>query len=260
MRNQDPVVDVLQEYVKSPIEFTVELDIQARLAELFRTELRQDGSLYAHFENERVNYTQQLPNYKESYADHLIQKVDAIDEPFSRVHTEVTPYAELIEDVNRRERIDIVMFSETLKNPVNWRSGSQRHHWDDFEVAVEIKYIKNKSKVPASINSTDILDASMDELRSRVDLDANGIRPDLEELARLPDSTDKYLILVSNLDYLYIGNLDDLDSTKQKRYQRLGHAAVKEIQSIARDVNTIYAHPTGWQWLTGAGIENPCEP
>lgn len=260
MRNQDPVVDVLQEYVKSPIEFTVELDIQARLAELFRTELRQDGSLYAHFENERVNYTQQLPNYKESYADHLIQKVDAIDEPFSRVHTEVTPYAELIEDVDRRERIDITVFSETLENPVNWRGGSQRHHWDDFEVAVEIKYVKNKSKIPASIDNTEILNASMEELRKSVDLDENGIRPDIEELARLPDSTDKYLVLVSNLDYLYLGNLDDLDTTKQKRYRRLGRAAIEEIQSLACDVNIVYAHPTGWQWLTGAGIENPSEP
>jgi len=98
-----------------------------------------------------------------------------------------------------------------------------------------------------SINGTDILNVSLSVLRDVINLDTNRIRSDIDELSRLPSSTDKHLALVLNLDYLYQGNIDDLDTKKQNRYRRLGPAAIEEIQAISGGINIMYAHPMGWQ-------------
>lgn len=253
------LTEVAGEYVRSPIEFTVELDFQARLSEVFRANLRSRDSLFAEFENDTIRYTGDSPNYKESYVDHIMEKVGWSTQPFSRVHTEVAPYDSLIADNLPREHIDLVVFSERLIHPINWRGGSQRHHWDDYDIAIEIKYIKNKSKFPSSINESKTDDIPIQGLRNTIDLEENSLAPDLEELARLPKSTETYLMIVSNHDYLYRGVIDDLDDTKQRRYSRLGQAAIKELQSRAEGTHILYVHPTGWQWLSGNNISTRIE-
>lgn len=251
---------VAEQCTQSPIEFTVELDIQARLVEILRQGLRDSSALSAQFSNKRIEYTGQTQNYKEGYVDHFLSKVGSDNKPFSRVHTEVAPYEELIEDLESREHIDVVVFNEQMNNPIKWRGGSQRHHWDDYEAAIEVKYIKNKAKFPADINDTEISEATIEELQTAIDLQENSIASDIEELERLPNSTEKYLMLVSNHDYLYRGTIADLDQRRQQRYTQLGSAAIKEMQSRAEETQILYVHPTGWQWISGNSIQNPQKP
>lgn len=251
---------IAEEYSQSPIEFTVELDVQARLTEVLRDEMQSRDALYAEFTNERIRYTGQTANYKESYVDHFLNKVGSVEEPFSRVHTEVAPYEELIEDLEFRERIDVVAFKEQMAHPINWRGGSQRHHWDDYDTAIEVKYVKNKNKFPANINDTNIVDAPFEDLQQSIDLEENSIASDIEELERLPDSTEKYLMVISNHDYLYRGTIEDFDTSRQQRFRRLGDAAVKEMQRRSEQTHILYVHPTGWQWISGNSIQNPKRP
>ena len=254
------LTQIADQCTQSPIEFTVELDIQARLTETVRKKFREKNRLQARFADDRIEYTGQSANYKESYVDHFLTKVRQAETPFSRVHTEVAPYEELIDDLDSRERIDVVVFSEQLEHPIRWRGGSQRHHWDDYDAAIEIKYVKNKNKFPAEISETEILDTSIASLRSQIDFTANSIGSDIAELERLPASVDRYLLLVSNHDYLYRGPIADLDHRRQQRYSRLADAAVAELQDRVEQTHILYVHPTGWQWLTGNGIQDAEKP
>lgn len=260
MRYQTVLTRVAEQCTQSPIEFTVEFDIQARIVEALRDKLCEEGVLNADFVDERIEYTGQTQNYKEGYVNHFLDKVGSAEDPFSRVHTEVAPYEELIEDLDSREHIDIVVFAKEMNYPIRWRGGSQRHHWDDYAAAIEVKYIKNKAKFPADVNDSEITGTSIEGLQSNLDFAENSIGPDIEELERLPDLTDRYLVLVSNHDYLYRGEIEDLDNTRQQRYSRLGRAAIKEIQRRSDGTNVLYVHPTGWQWITGNSIQEPRKP
>jgi hypothetical protein len=260
MEYQSVLTTVAEQFTQSPIEFTVEFDVQARLTEILRDRLRDDGMLYPEFANDQIEYTGHTQNYKESYVDHLLSKVGDTQKSFSRVHTEVAPYSNLIEDLEHRERIDIVVFSDQIEHPIRWKGGSQKQHWDDYDAAIEVKYIKNKAKFPADINDTEITDTPIEELQGTLDFEENSIGPDIEELERLPDSTESYLMIISNHDYLYRGPIPDLDENKQVRYSRLSDAVINEMQERAEDTQILYAHPTGWQWIKGNTIHKPQKP
>jgi len=93
---------------------------------------------------------------------------------------------------NRRRGI-----SQPAENAIEWNDGSNRFDPEDFETAIELKYIKNKNYFPTH--------SGVDDLVESLKTDSNSIESDLEELAALPDHTETFLVIFSNYNYLYQG-------------------------------------------------------
>jgi len=198
------------------------------VAEALRHELRNRDSLYADFADASLTYSSNnMANYKLPYPKEIQQTAERIENPISRVHTEVAVQDHLTAADGWREQIDVVVFRNQLENAIEWNDGSNRFDPEDFETAIELKYIKNKNYFPTH--------SGVDDLVESLKTDSNSIESDLEELAALPDHTETFLVIFSNYNYLYQGPVLDTSETRKKNTHELvmlcviGSELIREI-------------------------------
>lgn len=217
MYYQQVLNEIADGFVQRPLDFLLEQDLQTRVAEALRHELRQENALYADFAGSSLTYsTDNMANYKVRYPQEVREKTEATEHPISRVHTEVAIQDHLTADDGWREQIDVVVFRDQLQNPIQWNDGSNRFDPDDFECAIELKYVKNKNYLPTY--------AGVDALEESLKTDSNNIESDLHELDALPDDTETFLVILSNYNYLYQGPVLDTSDTRAEKYKRVGDA------------------------------------
>jgi len=251
-----PYADLAEElavdFESNPVDYVAEADLQATLFGLAR---------------DRVNPTKatvQQPTLEGTAEDSFKRdywktaQEDLADAgEIHRVHTEVS--------VRKGERLDIAVFEPILSESIQWVSGgSKRFAESDLEAALELKFVKNKMSFPRRPGYTvsDLADEmpSVDRLLGRgtneepiLDLSENKLRSDIEELNELTAVDHRYLVIVSNNNYLY--HAPTAAETSEYRYgelyQRMGEAArVWLADNASDDVDVLYAHPRGSVWLT----------
>lgn len=231
----DTIEEFADRVATNPHQYVTEIDVQVELV-VHLNHVLDDTS--AEFTGSLIGSS---PGYKLAYMDAV---EDAFDR-FNRVHTEISLQQGTGDD-DWRERLDVAVFKEELSHDIEWRRGSKRFHRDDIEAAIELKFVKNKPKFPTTtkIRNLQDRDISVSDLRDVVDLSANSIKKDIEELGRLDAET--YLFIFSNYNYLYQGNLADTErGDNVELYRRLGDAAEQELAELAEEnnVSLIYVHP-----------------
>jgi len=243
MNYQRILDEIAEAFIERPLDFLLEQDLQTRVAEALRHELRNRDSLYADFADASLTYSSNnMANYKLPYPKEIQQTAEGIENPISRVHTEVAVQDHLTAADGWREQIDVVVFRNPLENAIEWNDGSNRFDPEDFEAAIELKYIKNKNYFPTH--------SGVDNLVESLKTDSNSIESDLEELAALPDHTETFLVIFSNYNYLYQGPVLDTSQTRKKKYTRVGDAMCDWLRANAGDTHVLYAQPLHSEWIT----------
>jgi hypothetical protein len=243
MEYQRVLEEISEMFKARPLDFLLEQDLQSRVAEVLRQELRCQNALYADFVDESLTYSSNnMANYKLRYPQEIQRKVQESETSLSRVHTEVAVQDHLTAADGWREQIDVVAFRNQLETPIEWNDGSKRFDPEDFEAAIELKYIKNKNYFPTH--------SEVDDLTKSLKTDSNSIESDLEELAALPQHTETFLVIFSNYNYLYQGPVLDTSETKKKKYTRIGDAMCDWLRANAEDTYVLYAQPFHSEWVT----------
>jgi hypothetical protein len=235
--------EIAEAFIERPLDFLLEQDLQTRVAEALRQELRNRDTLYADFADVSLTYSSDnMANYKLPYPQQIREKAEEIKNPLSRVHTEVAVQDHLTAADGWREQIDVVVFRNQLENAIEWNDGSNRFDPEDFEAAIELKYIKNKNYFPTH--------SGIDDLTESLKTDSNSIASDLEELAALPEHTETFLVIFSNYNYLYQGPVLDTSANREQKYTRVGDAMCDWLRANVGDTHVLYAHPFYSEWIT----------
>jgi hypothetical protein len=242
---RDACDSVAAEFVARPIDFTVEYEIQARLYETLRARLAETSNLHATADASTLGETSD--GYKRAYWKTVESKWQE-GGGLTRVHPEVT--------VEQGERIDLAVLSETVDS-VAWNNGSKRFQPTDLDAAFEVKFVKNKPRFPTAAAADELAELTDEELRETLDTDTNGLRADLEELARLPDGAQTFLLLFSNKNYLYAGPTTEGERNHEQAYERVGRVARDWLTRTGESTDTaiLYATPRRHQWLVGSDAE-----
>lgn len=241
---------VAKEFELHPLDFTVEADIQARIFEDLRERLRESGELKTGFTNEDF-YERYVAQYKSTFADHFQEKASE-SEPLTRIHVELSPLADdEYKPTGSRNQLDVAVLGNTLSNPLHWKDGTKRFDPSDIEIAIELKYVKNKNRISTTLNDTELDDASSEDVKESLLWDQNNIRVDLDRLDTLADPTATFLAIFSNYDYMYRGSIQDSVDRKEKRYSILGDAAANWLSEYPEETSVLYVHPTGYEWFMG---------
>ncbi|MCG1001861.1 MULTISPECIES: hypothetical protein [Halobacterium] len=236
---RDACESVASEFVARPIDFTVEFEVQARLYEELRRRLADIDALRTNGKHPSLTHTSD--GYKRAYWTTIESKWRESD-ALTRVHPELT--------VQENERIDLAVLGETV-DAVEWHDGSKRFSASDLDAAFEVKYVKNKPRFPTTAAASELAALSDDELRDALDVEENSLGPDFEELARLPDDVETFLLLVSNKNYLYCPPVTEGERAHNRAYERLGRIAREWLTATgeAADTAVLYATPRQYQWF-----------
>ena len=239
MNYREVAEELAAEFVDSPLEYVAEFDVQTRYYERLRSELDARGELYA--EVMRPNLAETTNGYERAYWQSAEEKLRRAGR-FGRVHTEVS--------VTQGERIDLVVFGDRLERPIRWIDGSKRFDERDLDAAFELKLVKNQSYFPTHVPVASIESLFEKELRSELDVERNCLKPDFDELKRLPNHVEAFSIIYSNENYLYTEPISPAKRDHRPEYARLGTVAREWISDRAGETNVLYAMPRGSQWLT----------
>lgn len=236
---QDVCESMASEFVSHPIDFTVEFEIQARLYERLRQHLANVGKLQTNSDHPSLTHTSE--GYKRAYWK-TVESKWRDSGGLTRVHLEVT--------VQKNERIDVAVLGETV-NTVEWHNGSKRFSSSDLDAAFEIKYVKNKPRFPTTAAAAELPGMSDDRVRQVLDTEENSIEPDLDELARLPEDAETFLLLVSNKNYLYQPPITDGEKSHNQVYERVGRIAREWLADAGGKADTavLYVTPREFHWL-----------
>ena len=243
------------EFVDRPIDFVLEADLQARIYEMLRSELRSRGELYADWDPkwhglELGGHPEHMQENVGKIKDKVEQKVETAGEsPFSRVHTEVMIMEPFAGD--RNEMLDLAVFEQTGRRPVIWNDGSKRFDAETIDTAIELKFVKNKAKFPCSLSFSEVENLDQHSLRDEIDLTSNSIQADVDELEYLASeytTTDAYFVLYSNYDYLYRSTVAS-DSRRHRIYEKIGNAVCAELREQCDEISVQYVHPMGSEWI-----------
>jgi len=280
MDTKTVIENLAEEFVARPHDFVAEFDLQARLVEALRAQLRKEDALYARFSDDvskRMKF-EKTPIYK--HPQLCLHKQRIKNSNPSRVLTEVVDKSvqitdcELVEDRSGDNSIDVVVMNDEWNNQIKWNDGSKRYSVSDFDAAIELKYIKNKYKYPNNKNAGEIEekypDNSEELIRDNIDWSENKIGSDLCELSQLR-GTDTYLVIFSNYDYLYTTTTEgarsdiDISDEKDKRphYVQMGEIVREELVEAANQpasgerssTEILYANADHCCWLT----DDPCD-
>ncbi len=245
MNYQKTLEGIAKQFVEHPHEFIMEADIQHELARQLRTELKEEGRSEATLATPTLDG--ETVSYKQRYQNKIEARM-AATKSMSRVHTEVrTTQA-------GNTQYDIVVFKETIQNPVTWvSSGTKRYDESDITAAIEVKFIKNKRFFPTycDISADKLLDGTDSDVRDELNTSdsKNSPEPDLRGLAKLPDDVKTYEVILSNLNYLFEGDIST-DEQKNQKMARVGEVAREWLQNNADGTEILYGHPFGYTWLT----------
>jgi hypothetical protein len=244
---------IADSFERNPLDFVAEADLQFALVEALRTRLSPVKAAATNITLEGGS----TGSFKREYWRTAQEQLMSTGQ-LNRVHTEVS--------VEKGERIDVVVFNSQLTKPIKWVSGgSKRFNTADIECAFELKFVKNKTSFPkqsgfpvdelSSQNpSVETLLQQSDSNEPILDFDENKIRADIQELNRIEDVNQRYLLIFSNNNYLYQNpTARELgDYRYGELYHRMGKAAREWMRREATEgVEILYVHPRGKEWITG---------
>ncbi|QCC51432.1 hypothetical protein [Halapricum salinum] len=213
------------EFQATPLNFTVEQSLQARLQHLLRQELGETILARGGFDHDDTT------NYKEKYIRRLAEPHE-----ISSVQSEVnygSPNANKRLDIAvlqpestpQYSDLDYVPSAETPNLTVRFVDGTKYFPAAAITHAIEIKYIKN-----------------VDIAGSRLERDSLDEWPylnnDLRKLAELPDTVSRHLLICTNKNPFQRGEEDVYGTTKaQRRFERV------QTECDARDITLTEIHP-----------------
>ena len=235
-----------KDFMRNPIDYVAEADLQTRLVELLRSEL---SPAVATANGIGLKGTSE-DSFKRDYWQTIEQKL-ADSGKMNRVHAELS--------VEQGERLDVAVFKSELRHPVEWvAGGSKRFNEEDIDCVYELKFVKNKTSFPKQPGNpiSELAENSPSQMQRVLDFNENKIRADIQELNRLSDVRGRFLLLFSNNNYLYHDPTQtEKDSYRYgELYHRMGKAAREWLKQEADDgVEILYAHPRGMTWLTDPG-------
>ena len=236
MGYSDLVKELAVEFTNRPFDFVTEADLQVRAVQLLRARL-QPATVAAPSGSDR---NIDAVSYKREYAERVYEKL-ADSGSMQRVHTEVS--------FDKGRRFDVVILKPSLEEGFDWvSSGSKRFHKVDADAVIGLKYIKNKTFFPVrggitGIDDSDSVDADI------LKTSANKLESDLRSLNDLPSHVEKYLLVCSNNNYLYEGELTDAERDQPIR-EAVGRMARRWLCDVSDEVEVHYAHPLGHVCLT----------
>lgn len=244
------LVDELADwFIETPLDVSMEADMQCRLVERLRTELLAADALYATCPDPALTTDGNYAAYKRPYIDH-IAKCDGDEEALSRVHPEVN----LSDPDGPNEQIDVVVFDEELSHPVFWNGGSKRYDERDVTAAFELKFITNQNVLSNGFPTETLRSASEREMRKEdavenLHMTNRKLEDDLDRLNDLPAAVT-YLIVFSHYNYLFQPPLLDGDSATREKNRKIGWTVDEWLSTEAADGSTaiLYAHPGGKRW------------
>lgn len=177
------VQELLREFEERPIDFNVEVSVQARLSGLLRDKL---DPVYASVGETRNEAPKALRAVVEKALD--VEEVERVRE---EINTEII-------DGNT----DVGVLGE--EDVIVEMTGSKRFKAEDLDVAIEIKFIKN---------ATDYGDYRL------ISGNDHRIEKDLQRLSRFPDHVSKHFLLFANCD-LFCQTADGDYTNELTRYNQ----------------------------------------
>lgn len=242
-------------YAESPLEFGCENDIQARLYDEYRSVLDQQNQLELTLGKGFTIHVadDNQPSYANKYHNLLEESVRQ-GSFLNRIRTELTvwhPLSDMISDERPLDKddvgsevLDLAILRSPMDRPIHLENGRYRVEIEMVEAAVEIKYPRSHTVIPATTRES--LDGfTDDDLKAIVDLDRLGVKDDIEELEALGSeyTIDTYFLFCSQYDILRRG------TRTSTRHQRLADAAVDVLKEACKETSILYAYPGNWEWI-----------
>lgn len=198
---------------EKPMNFTVEASLVAELQNILRDMVGEQIKVEGRYKFDKGGKWD-FTNYKEGYLEHICQ-----EQEISNVQMEVNIGRPGFND----HRVDLAILSDGLgKKKVDVVNGSKYFPKDALEVAVEMKYIKNRNVPPKPLEDADGDWADFDE--------------DVEKLKSLPESTDKYILVFSNKNIFQTPDIDDKSSNKS-------HRRLEGMRNVSEDIKILQFYP-----------------
>lgn len=213
------------DFLRNPINFISEADLQARLVEILKKNFRN--------KNCEVNQTN-LKNIPDSYKKEYYKKIQQNlkkEQSIGRVHTEVS--------FEKNKRFDIIVFKPEIDEihikGSDLAGGSKRFEEEDAEAAFELKFIKNKYYVPKEKNA------------KKIDFDSNynKIPEDLNSLKSLSKVKKKFLVIFSNFNFFFENMTSREKKDGNEEIIKRSEKARKELANggIENNIDVLYTHP-----------------
>jgi hypothetical protein len=228
-----------QTFRETPLEFTMEADLQARLVELLRNEGTKDVPVDLQWDKENV------ANYKTPHVQKLADNPGRI----SRIHPEINTTDK---DKSANKQLDVGVFNSDEVS-VDWNDGSKRYMISDLDGAIELKYVKNKNVFPNNFSADELRELKGDDeaiktANGQLKKASNSIQDDLDTLDDFAEhGVNTYLLIFSNYNYMYQGAIRDKEGERQDRNKILGRVISGWLEDYSTDV--FYAHPAGQGWF-----------
>lgn len=214
------------DFLRNPINFVAEADLQARLVEILKKNLRNKNC-----DIKQTNLKNDIPDsYKKEYYRKIQQNLKK-EQSIGRVHTEVS--------FEKNKRFDIIVFKPKIdeiriRGP-DLAGGSKRFEEEDAEAAFELKFIKNKYYVPKEENA------------KKIDFDSNynKIPKDLNSLKSLSKVKKKFLVIFSNFNFFFEnmtskekkGGNEEIIKRSEKARKKLAN------EGLENNIDILYTHP-----------------
>ncbi|AXG08459.1 hypothetical protein [Haloplanus rubicundus] len=236
-------------FLETPLDVSMEADMQCRLVERLRDILQNEDALYTTCHNPALTTDGNYAEYKRPYIDRIAES-GRNDGSLSRVHPEVN----LSDPDGPNEQIDVVVFDDELSYPVSWNGGSKRYDERDVTAAFELKFITNQNVLSNELTTATLRSASKAEMRrddavEKLHTTNRKLEHDLNRLNDLP-TDDTYLIVFSHYNYLFQPDFLDLNTHTYKKNRKIGWAVDTWLSAEAESGSTeiLYAHPGGKTW------------
>lgn len=248
-----PIEKVAEDYSERPLDFNSENDLQARLYEETRENLRSKQELETtQTSGFTIKDDGSQPAYAQKYHHDLESSLKRAR--LSRVRTELTVWHPLGQMLNSDERpldkddrteiLDLAVLNDPFDRPVHLINGRHRIEIEMVETAVELKYPRGLPCMPSNKQGS-ITDVSDDGLRQAVNFERVGIAADIKELESLGKDYNitPYLFISSQYDIFRRGRYTE------ERHQLLADAAVEKLRNLCSRTSVLYSYPGGYEWL-----------
>lgn len=254
------LVELADDFIRNPIDFFLEADIQSRLYEITRRILRENDELRyppAVFEN-TVQVSEESVgggSYDDWFAEFTNEDPSG-DCHLTRVHTETWLSEEW--GYSNENQLDMVVLDYPAYRPVQLFKGRRRIEEEAIGAAIELKYLSRDTSFPTLSGEVDPESADISTLSDGIQLDSgsNNIKKDLESLQNISDGHQRetYFILATTYDPLCRGEHGKQHLSNGRSKERTGDAFVQLVHDEFPLVNFLYLYPDGKEWINKSDI------
>lgn len=246
------VQELMREFEQQPVDFVSQQDVQSHLFSMLREQLSSRNGLRAQYHGNplKMSHDDSIPNYKLPYFNRMKNDMSGHGFPITRIHAQAR-IKDLSFWVQGNEAFDLIILEDALSNPIEWSDGYKRFDSVDIEAAFEFNFVRNHPFPKSGIPFDELSSASTVDIENGIWRKYEPIIQDIRGLNELQSVNEKYMLILSNYDFLYQGNISDDNNTKQKKYNSIGDTARNVFSSEAQNGGTriYYAYPDGYTRL-----------